>query len=125
MATHRSGHRPGGGLHSRVVKHSSNPQSEPKAYARNPAAVAQYGELVGNHRTTFGGSETRYKGEPDTMRKGYRPPVGPTSFSNTGVGGGRTIYKSGSQCQTGAANPGNAPAKSTDILRQFGPDSRK
>jgi hypothetical protein len=24
-----------------------------------------------------------------------------------GVGGGRTIYKTGTQCQTGAANPGN------------------
>jgi hypothetical protein len=31
----------------------------------------------------------------------------------------------GSQGVHGATNPGNAPAKNTDILRQFGPDYRK
>jgi hypothetical protein len=42
--------------------------------------------------------------------------------SAVGVGGGRTIYKTGTQCQTGPANPGNAPAKGKDILSSFGPD---
>ena len=41
----------------------------------------------------------------------------------SGPGAGREVMRSGGQGQHGAANPGNAPAKSTDILRQFGPDA--
>jgi hypothetical protein len=99
-------HKPGGGLHSRVVKHSTNPKVEPRPHARNPGAVAQYGAHVGSHVTTLGGQSSKYRGEPDFTRKGYSPPVGPTSFSNIGPGGGRTIYEHGTQCQTGT-NPGN------------------
>ena len=94
-------HKPGGGLHSKVVKHSTNPKVEPKAYGRNPGAVAQYGAHVGNHRTAFGGGQTRYKGEPDTMKRGYQNPVGPTSMALSGPGSGRTIYKTGTQDQHG------------------------
>ena len=104
MAQDRMGHKPGGGLHSRNVRHSSAPKVEPKAYARNPGAVAQYAQHVGNHITHSG--RTDYKGDPDFTRKGYSPPVGPTSFSNIGPGKGRTIYASGTQCQTGPVNKG-------------------
>jgi hypothetical protein len=115
MAQNRMGHKPGGGLHSRNVRHSTAPKVEPKAYARNPAAVAQYGAHVGNHRTSFGGSETRYKGEPDTMRRGYQNPVGPTSMALSGPGAGRTVMKSGTQCQTGpVAGPRPAPGRGFD-----------
>ena len=108
MAQNRMGHRPAGGLHSRNVRHVTAPKSEPKPHARNPATDAQYGALVGNH-ATHQGKSTPYRGEPDFTRKGYSPPVGPTSFSNVGPGGGRTIYKTGTQCQTGPVNPGNPP----------------
>jgi hypothetical protein len=101
----RSGTGSGGGYGSRNVKHVTAPKSEPKPHARNPARVAQYGAMVGNH-ATHQGKSTPYRGEPDFTRSGYSPPVGPTSFSNVGPGGGRTIYEHGTQCQTGT-NPGN------------------
>jgi hypothetical protein len=115
-------HKPGGGLRSRVVRHSTAPKSEPRAHARNPARVAQYGNAVGSHATEFGGKDTRYRGEPDFTRAGYSPPQGPTSFSNIGPGGGRTIYETGTQCQTGPVNKGMAGLPST---RGQWPDSKR
>ena len=117
----RSGTGSGGGYGSRNVRHTSNPKVEPRAYARNPGAVAQYGVHVGNHVTTLGGSESSYKGEPDTMRRGYQNPVGPTSMALSGPGSGRTIYKTGTQCQTGPVNPGSPGLPST---RGQWPDSK-
>jgi len=113
MAMNRSGHRPAGGLHSRNVRHTSAPKVEPKAYGRNPAAVAQYGALVGNHRTTFGGSETRYRGEPDTMKRGYQTPYGITDpVKAVGVGGGRDVHLCGGQGTHGATSVGHSPISS-------------
>jgi hypothetical protein len=107
------------------VVHRQAPKSEPRPHPRNPGRVAQYGALVGNH-ATHQGKSTPYKGEPDfTRQKGYAPPQGPTSFSNVGVGGGRTIYKAGSQCQTGSVAPGNPQPQQGDILNQYGPNIRR
>jgi hypothetical protein len=104
MAT--KGHKPAGGLHSRVVSHRSAPKVEPRPHARNPARVAQYGAMVGDH-ATHQGKSSKYRGEPDFTRAGYSPPVGPTdNVKAVGVGGGRTIYEHGTQCQTGT-NPGS------------------
>jgi hypothetical protein len=100
----RSGVGSGGGYKMNKHRDVRAPKAEPRPHARNPARVAQYGQMVGNHVTHTG--STNYKGDPDFTRKGYSPPVGPTSFSNIGPGKGRTIYASGSQCQTGT-NPGN------------------
>jgi hypothetical protein len=110
-------HKPGGGLHSRVVRHTTAPKVEPRPHARNPARVAQYGALVGDHITNR--SSTGYRGDPDFTRSGYTPPVGPTSLGHNGPHGeGRTIYASGSQCQTGT-NPGNPrPNPRRDALDQ-------
>lgn len=102
----RSGTGSGGGYGSRNVRHTSNPKVEPRANARNPAAVAQYGALVGDHITNK--SSTGYRGEPDYVRKGYSNPVGPTNMALSGPGAGRTIYgQSGSQGTHGATNPGS------------------
>jgi hypothetical protein len=100
-------HKPAGGLHSRVVKHTRAPKSEPRAHARNPARVAQYGNAVGSHATEFGGRDTSYRGEPDFTRAGYSPPVGPTdNVAAVGCGGGRKVYASGSQGTQGSVNAG-------------------
>jgi len=119
MATHRSGHRPGGGIASRNVHHVSAPKTEPKPHARNPATIAQYGALVGNH-ATHQGKSTPYRGDPDFTRSGYSPPVGPTdNVAACGVGGGRKIYGSGSQGVQGNVNPGNPrPKTQRDALEQ-------
>ena len=71
------------------------------------------------------GGSTGWRPGPLYGGKGYSNPVGPTNMALSGPGAGREVMRSGGQGQHGAANPGNAPAKSTDILRQFGPDSRK
>jgi hypothetical protein len=116
------GHKPAGGLHSRVVKHSTNPKAEPRAYARNPAAVSQLGNKVGNHVTST--VNTDYRGDPDFVRRGYNV-VGPTNLAVSGPGAGREVMKAGGQGTHGAVNPGNPPAQRGDILSQYGPESKR
>jgi hypothetical protein len=56
-------------------------------------------------------SSTGYRGDPDFTRAGYSPPVGPTdNVKAVGVGGGRTIYEHGTQCQTGTVAGTRRPA---------------
>ena len=115
----RSGrHVPGGGLRSRVVKHSTAPKVEPRSRAINPGGVNMLGNHVGDHITHVKGS-TGYRGEPLVRGSGYSPPQGPTdNVKAVGVGGGRTIYEYGTQCQTGT-NPGNPhPNSRRDPLEQ-------
>jgi hypothetical protein len=99
------GHQPGGGLHSRNVRHSTAPKVEPKSRAHNPATVAQVGAHVGAHITNK--SDTGYRGDPDFTRGGYSNPVGPTNMALSGPGAGREILRSGQQSTHGATNPGN------------------
>jgi hypothetical protein len=103
-----SGHKPGGGLHSRNVRHSTAPKVEPRPHARNPATVAQYGALVGNH-ATHQGKLTPYRGEPDFTRAGYSPPQGPTNMALSGPGAGREVMRSGGQGTHGQPAAGNPP----------------
>jgi hypothetical protein len=67
------------------------------------------GNHVGDHITHGKGAGTGFRGEDLIRGPGYNNPQGPTSFNNNGPGGGRTIYKTGTQCQTGPVNPGNPP----------------
>jgi len=116
-------HKPGGGLHSKVVKHSTNPKVEPRAYARNPGAVGQYGNILGSHVTR--GRDSTYRGEPDPLtRRGYNAPVGPTNMALSGPGAGREIMPAGGQGTHGSVAPGNAPSKTRDTLAEFGPESK-
>jgi hypothetical protein len=113
--------RAGGGINSNKVVHRPHGKTEPRANAYRPQGVSQYGQLQGTHVTARG--ESDYRGEPKRGGRGYEPPgMISDPVKAVGVGGGRTIYKTGTQCQTGAANPGNAPAKGKDILSSFGPD---
>jgi hypothetical protein len=86
----------------------------------SPGAVNQLGAKVGDHITNE--SSTGYRGEELVRGKGYAPPVGPTdNIKAVGVGGGRTICKTGSQDQYGS---GGAPKPAgRDILGAFGPES--
>src|SRR6516165_9635044 len=96
MATHRSGHHPAGGISSNKVVHRPHGKTEPKPHARNPARVAQYGQMQGSHITH--GKESSYRGEPDFTRSGYATPVGISDpVKAVGVGGGREVMKSGQQ----------------------------
>jgi len=110
MATHRSGHRPAGGVHSKQVIHKPQPKVEPKAKAINPAGVSHLGisQFLGR--------------EPLEGGRGFNAPVGPTNNLVSGPGGGRTIYKSGSQHGMGPAKP---MPEGRDILSEYGPESKR
>jgi hypothetical protein len=95
------------------------------AQGKRHEAVAQIGGNYGNHAT----SRARTLTKSIERVEGPRPisvPLGNEVARNVGKGGcgtGRTLYgQSGSQGTHGSVNPGNPPAKNTDILRQFGPD---
>jgi hypothetical protein len=122
MATNRSGHRPGGGIASRNVTHRNAPKREPRPRAINPSAVNQLGNLLGDHITNK--ATTGYRGEELVRGKGYSGPIGPTdNVAACGVGGGRDVHKTGSQGMTGS---GGAPKPAgRDILREYGPDSKR
>ena len=109
MATNRSGHRPGGGLHSRQVVHRPHGKTEPVANKYRPQGVAQYGQMQGSHITRDG--ESNYRGEPKRGGRGYEPPgMISDPVKAVGVGGGRTIYKTGTQDQHGQVAGTNKPA---------------
>ena len=117
----------GGGYGSR--QHVEKPvKTGTGSRSARPAGVAQIGIGQGDHITNK--SDTGYRGEPLHNDRTFQPvPFGNEVALNVkggGPGAGRTLYgQSGLQGQHGQANPGNAPAKNTDILRQFGPDYRK
>jgi hypothetical protein len=121
----RSGRGSGGGIGMNKITHRSAPKTEPKAYAKRPAGAAGLGSFYGDHTTNRLGS-SGFKGEKLEGGRGYEPPgMISDPVKAVGVGGGRKVYGSGSQSQYGNPAPGNPPAKSTDILNQFGPDYRK
>jgi hypothetical protein len=108
----------GGGINSnKVVQSRSGVKVEPVSKAGNAAGVAQQGLA------------TAFRKEPITQGQGYTPKVMPATCIANAVkgppgtgpgGGGRTIYRSGSQSQTPVAKPMSA---GRDTLAEYGPDS--
>jgi|SRR5271166_4172503 len=118
------GHRPAGGIKSRNV--TERPvRTGMGARKINERGVSQIGQSLGNHVT-----DRRQVVDPvERVRAGAMGGMGNVPLGNAtakscapGPGGGRVVMRSGSQQQYGLAAPGSAPAKNTDILRQFGPD---
>ena len=100
MATNRNGHRPGGGIASNKVVHRPHGKTEPVANKYRPQGVSQWGQAQGTHVTRYG--ESPYRGEAKRGGKGYEPPgMISDPVKAVGVGGGRTIYKTGTQDQHG------------------------
>jgi hypothetical protein len=104
-----SGHRPGGGLHSKQTVHKQAPKIEPRPHSINPKAVAEIGA-------------SQYWGQQELRDgKGYATPVGISDpVAAVGVGGGRTIYKSGSQQ---GLRPARELPAGRDMLSEFGAES--
>jgi hypothetical protein len=120
----RSGTGSGGGYGSKPVTHVRAPKVEPRAHAKSPGGVSQYGEAIGTHVTNR--TESGYRGDPVNIGRGYQPPVGPTdNVAAVGVGGGRTVMHCGQQGLHGAPAQGNPPAKNRDTLSEYGPDYHK
>ena len=111
----RSGQGSGGGLGMNKLVHRPHGKTEPVANKYRPQGVSQWGQMQGSHVTREG--DSNYRGEPKRGGRGYEPPgMISDPVKAVGVGGGRTIYSSGSQCQTGAANPGSPRPPGRGIL---------
>jgi hypothetical protein len=105
-------------VNSKNIKNVTAPKVEPKAKAINPASAGQLG------------ASTQFVKPPLVQGPGYNPkPMGSTGIANaqqghSGVGpggGGRTIYKSGSQSPTPEAR--DMP-EGRNTLGEFGPGKR-
>ena len=94
----------------------------------HPGGVAQLGQHVGDKATHGNSKGTGYRGEPLHNNRSFQTvPFGNEVALNVkggGPGTGRTIYKTGTQDQHGAAAGKPEPA-GRDILSSFGPDYRK
>jgi hypothetical protein len=120
--------RSGGGITGKNV--TQRPvRTGQRARAINERGVSQIGSNMGNHvtdRRQIVNPVERTRGELRPSRTPGSIPLGNEVAGNVGKGGcgtGRVLYgQCGSQQQYGSAAPGSAPAKNTDILRQFGPD---
>jgi hypothetical protein len=94
------------------VVHRPHGKTEPQANKYRPQGVSQWGQMQGTHTTNR--TESDYRGEPKRGGRGYEPPgMISDPVKAVGVGGGRTIYKTGTQCQTGPVNPGMPGLPST------------
>jgi hypothetical protein len=98
-------HKPAGGLHSKVVRHTTSPKVEPRSRAINPSAVNYLGNHLGDHVTNKG--STGFRPESLVRGAGYNAPVGPKNLMPEGAGSGRTIYGCGSQGVQGEVNRGS------------------
>ena len=96
----RSGTGSGGGIGMNKVVHRPHGKTEPIANKYRPQGVSQHGQMQGTHVTRAG--ETSYRGEPKRGGRGYEPPgMISDPVKAVGVGGGRTIYSTGTQSQHG------------------------
>ena len=105
------GHKPGGGIASK--QHVRKPVRTGAAREHiQKASVAQIGQRQGDHVTNRAGS-TGYRGVSLIGPKHpVSVPLGNEVALNVGGGGPgncRTIYETGTQCQTGAPAKGNPP----------------
>jgi len=111
-----------GGYGSRNV-HEVGVRTGKGTRAINKAAVNQLGNHTGSHVTQTG-KDTGYRGEDLIRDKGYnvKPGFGNAVALNVGGGGpgrGYEVMKSGSQCRTGPANPGNPMPKAKPLFPGF------
>jgi hypothetical protein len=106
----------GGGITSNKYVTDRKGKQEPVTHKASPAGAAQQGMAV------------QFRKEPLQQGSGYEPKaMGSTGIAGArqghagpGPGGGnRTIYRSGSQSPTPAAN---GMPKGRDTLSEFGPD---
>ena len=108
----------GGGYHSR--QHVEKPvRTGTGSRGTRPAGTAQIGIMYGDHSTAHGGAPSGYTGERLHGGRSFQPvPFGNEVALNVkggGPGTGRTIYKTGTQCQTGT-NPGDPRPRGRGIL---------
>jgi hypothetical protein len=120
----RSGRGSGGGIGMNKHVERRAPKAEPRANRVREPAVAEIGGNYGDHVTNRG--ETGWRPGSLYGGRGYSTPVGPTdNVKAVGVGGGRTVMRSGQQAMTGQPAAGNPPPSGRDTLAEFGPESSR
>src|SRR6516165_1487731 len=124
MATNRSGHRPGGGIASRVNV-SPSVRTGSGSRGTHPGGVAQLGQHVGDKATHGNSKGTGYRGESLHQDRSFQPvKFGNEVALNVGKGGcgtGRNLYgQAGSQGTHGATNPGEARPQAHPQQRMTG-----
>jgi hypothetical protein len=96
------------GIAGKNVRHVSAPKREPVSNRAAIKGVSQIGQAMGNHITE---SRRILKNVPQAVfdgSRGYEPPgMISDPVKAVGVGGGRTIYRTGVQGQHGSVNAGN------------------
>jgi hypothetical protein len=121
-----SASRPGGGPNSKNVVQQRVITGK-SAYGVSPGWSSQLGSAIGNKVTEEVGGKLSYRGEG--MREGKTPisvPLGNQLATNVGKGGpgaGRVVHSCGSQTGVSPTRSPNASGK--DILRDYGPDSKR
>jgi len=113
MATNRSGHRPGGGIASRVNV-SQSVRTGTGSRGTHPGGVAQLGQRVGDKATHGDPKGDGYRGEPPHQNRSFQPvKFGNEVALNVGGGGpgtGRDVHACGSQGTHGAVAGQRRPA---------------
>jgi hypothetical protein len=100
MQMRKMGTGSGGGIGMNKVVHRPHGKTEPVANKYRPQGVSQWGGMQGAHITST--VNTNYRGEDKRGGRGYEPPgMISDPVKAVGVGGGRTIYNTGSQSQHG------------------------
>jgi hypothetical protein len=126
MAMKSSPSRAGGGPNSRQVRQVPV-RTGSAARGTSPAGVSQIGSSMGNHVTEVG-RKMNPRGAVESIYGGPGPVNASAELGNAnalrgvGVGGGRTVHRSGSQGQTGPV-AGSPKPQGRDILSGFGNDS--
>jgi hypothetical protein len=116
--TKSSGHRPGGGAHSKNVVRPGMKQGSPRQRVHVAGVAQRLGSKVGDHVTRGGdqGGDTNYRGEPIFGRSASSVPLGNERTGGTGAKGqGRNVHGCGSQGMQGSANPGSPMPKANSL----------
>jgi hypothetical protein len=123
-STVRSSNTPAGGIGSRNVK-PGGVRNGQMPFGVSPRAVSQIGSSLGNH-VTDGSSKLPYRGERWLDKTPIGVPLGNELAAKVkpGPGGSREVFKSGSQ-QGMPTTPQPVKSSGGDILREFGPDSKR
>jgi hypothetical protein len=120
------GNKKGGGMGSRSMNAPTTYFTGQPSTRINPRGVSQVGQAMGNHATDSG---KILRGQPEPVRTGPVGGMGSVELGDSkaldvgggGPGTGRVVMPCGSQ----SAPPAAPSIKGTDILRQFGPDSKR
>jgi len=114
----------GGGIQSSVVKKVGVRVGPAQTNKISPRGVSQFGYAAGSRMSKSGSYGTESSSLPVKAGTAPQVPMGNAVAASTvcGVGGSRTVHRTGSQDRHGSPVPGNAP-QGRDIFSQYPPET--